>query len=71
MIVVSGALAIQLLDDVLAAAHKACTLLAQSLFSTIVINMRLQQKPAHMGLRQLNWGMVEQLLNARQSPRPG
>ncbi len=71
MIVVSGALAIQLVDDVSAATHKACRLLDQSLFSTLVINVRLHKKTTHAGLRQLYRGMVEQLLNAWQRPRPG
>ena len=53
IIVVSGTLAIQLLDDVSAAAHRARKLLDQSLFSTLVIDVRLHETPAHVGLRQL------------------
>ena len=71
MIVVSGALAIQLLDDVSAAAHKARRLLDQPLFPTLVIDVRLHEKPAHVGLREEDWGMVGELLNAWQRPRSG
>ena len=45
MVVVSGALAIQILNDVSAAAHKARRLLDKSLFSTLVIDVRLHEEP--------------------------
>ena len=54
VIVVTIAFAIQLLDDVSAAGHEPCRFLHQSLFSTLVIDVRFPKKPAHVGLRQLH-----------------
>ena len=48
-----SAFAIQLLDNVSAAAHKARGLLDQSFLSTLVVDVRLHEEPAHMGLCQL------------------
>ena len=50
MLVITGAFAIQFLDDVSAAAHKARRLLHQSFLSTLVLNVCLHQEPAHVSL---------------------
>ena len=47
MVVVSGALAIQLLDDVPTAAHEARRLLDPSILTPSVVNVRLHDEPAH------------------------
>ena len=53
MIVISGALATQLLSDVSTAAHKARWLLDQSLLATPLVDVRLREESAHVCLRQL------------------
>ena len=68
---ITGAFAIEFLDDVSAAAHKARRLLHQSFLTAFVLNVGLHQEPAHVGLSQLNRWMVEQLLDAGQGPRSG
>ena len=53
MIVVTCALAIQLLNDVLAT-DKARRLLHQSLFTTLVVDVCLHEEPTHVGVCQLH-----------------
>ena len=54
MIVVTCTLAIQLLNDVSAAAHEARRLLHQSLLTTFVVDVCLHREPTHVGLCQLH-----------------
>ena len=68
---ITGAFAIEFLDDVSAATHKARRLFHQSFLTALVLDVGLHQEPAHVSLSQLNGWVVEQLLDAGQSPRSG